>query len=113
MPVGHGVVFLKGEKVLNPWIKKMNQLNISSSRVDLPSVYDKYNEFMTDHFGFLQPCTYPAILRSEDGGGYKYNYVGAWLYPYLSVSAVAIFFVLLWIAPTRHVFNHIAASCHF
>jgi len=83
IPKGQGIVYPKGEKILNPWIRKMNELNISSP-TDSSNLYlyassdatliDQYSEFMQDHFDLAQPCAVQGLLRFQNNGGGFYGY---------------------------------------
>jgi hypothetical protein len=92
----------KGEEVLNPWILKANELNITCIPRNQDTL-DQYSEFMRDHFGFSQSCT----------GGYERGsgmYL-LWLIPYLViVLVIPLLSMLFWIAPTRHIFNYLTAQ---
>lgn len=61
LPVGQGVIHPEGVKILNPWMQKAVELNItfsgSSARDRSGKEWNQYNEFMTDYFGFSEPVS--------------------------------------------------------
>lgn len=99
-PIGAGVMHPKGEEVLNPWILKANELNITwveNSVSHNQDTWDQYSEFMRDHFGFSQSCHPRALWQ--------------WMIPYLVIGVVIpLLSMLFWIAPTRHIFNYLTAQ---
>ena len=114
-PIGAGVVHPKGEEILNPWILKANELNIAVPKSFSLSreKRNQYSEFMTDHFGFSGSCAPDQALR-EHYGGYDHDGLAImweWLLPYIIFGLVVpAFGMLLWIAPTRHIFNYWTAQ---
>ena len=111
-PVGQGIVHPKGEMVLNPWMRKAKDLNITA-RAELKGmpfseVYSTpelkmYNEFMMDHFGFGQPCLPQAALGQNHGGFEGFS---------MSLSLRTFCKCLRIIMSGRHVLNsHGSLSC--
>ena len=105
IPVGAGVVHPQGEEVLNPWILKANELGITRNS---SFAKDGYHEFMRDHFGFSKSCEVQTALHERYGGYHGGNTIFAfWMLPYMIIGlCLPWMWILLWIAPTRHIFNY-------
>lgn len=106
-PVGQGVYFPKGEKILNPWSLKAQELNITYQGRD--SEYAAYNEFMTQHFGFTQPCD-PQAAFEESYGPQGAKLANVFLAAYATVPLLVLVIMVLWVAPSRHIFNYWGAD---
>ncbi len=115
-PVGAGIVHPEGEDVLNPWILKANELGLTAPDAKgpgapvyaTPDLYDKYNEFMQDHFGFANSCDPQRTLFAkfgEWGGG---SYHSAFWIPYLIYGFwLPLQWFAVWIFPTRNTFHYL------
>ena len=113
---GAGIVYPKGEPVLNPWIQRANELNIPVPtehvryQIDVPhhqALKEQYNEFVREHFGFSKTCM-PQQALHERFGGYMSGVLDHQFFiPYLIFCFVVPgLWAFLWLSPTRHVFNY-------
>ena len=106
---GAGVVHPKGEPVLNPWMVKANELNITAPTEHTDVGYhqglrEQYNEFMRDHFGFFKTCEPQQALHEHYGGFMSGDLYYQWMVPYLIIgTAVPFLWAFLWLSPTRHI----------
>ena len=110
-PRGKGVIYPEGEEILNPWMNKTRELNIFYNEGEGRSglQYQQYTEFMLDYWGFAQPCGVKYYLERSYGGDYEYERI--MMVPYVFLGLVLpTSFLLLWVAPKRHIFNYWAAE---
>ena len=110
-PVGAGIVHPEGEDVLNPWILKANELGLTapdSASSDFPTrnseLYDKYSEFMQDHFGFSAACDPQRTRFVRDGNWGDGSYNSAFWIPYFIVGfGFPLFWFTQFILPVRNI----------
>ena len=104
---GQGVVFPEGEALLNPWMQRAAELNItydpsqtpphvSGNPVDAEHVQVKmYEEFMKDYFDLAVGCSMYSTYQIT-------SLVGI----YSMFFATVLCWTLFWIVPPRNMFNY-------
>ena len=116
-PVGAGVVHPEGEDVLNPWILKANELNLVPPNPAIPyktpELYDKYSEFMTDHFGFSASCDPQQQLNVRTGTYRSDVYAASFWLPYLVCAFwLPLTCFMQFIFPTRNIYHYLVIQPH-
>ena len=114
-PKGTGVIYPKGAPIMNPWVAKADELGIREGDSD---AYGKYVEFMMNHLGLSQPCSVSeAMDRKLYGENYYINespryiiYSYVMQFAYMGTWVASFLFLLVWVGPTRHIYNYWAAD---